>query len=44
VVVQLYAAESNGMLLIEQPEIHLHSKAQADLADLFIDAVGPENK
>lgn len=44
VAVQLYVMEKNGMLLIEQPEIHLHSKAQADLADLFIDAITSEKK
>jgi predicted ATPase len=31
-------------LLVEQPEIHLHPAAQADLADLFIDALGQERQ
>ena len=44
IAVQLYAMENNGLLLIEQPEIHLHSKAQADLADLFIDAIQEGDK
>lgn len=39
VAVQLYATAKNRMLLIEQPEIHLHSKAQADIADLLIDVL-----
>ena len=39
VAIQLYATSKNQMLLIEQPEIHLHSKAQADIADLLIDAL-----
>lgn len=42
IAVQLYALEHDGILLIEQPEIHLHSRAQADLADLFIDAANEE--
>ena len=32
------------MTLIEQPEIHLHPKMQADLADLFIDIVISKNQ
>lgn len=28
-----------GCLLVEQPEIHLHPAAQADVADLFIDGI-----
>ena len=28
-----------GLLVTEQPELHLHPKAQADLADIFMDAV-----
>lgn len=44
IAVQLYMMENGGILLIEQPEIHLHSKAQADLADLFINATHSEKK
>ncbi|MFA9396320.1 MAG: AAA family ATPase [Halodesulfovibrio sp.] len=30
-------ADRNELILIEQPEIHLHPKAQADLVDFFIE-------
>lgn len=36
VVVQTVLLPKLGCLLVEQPEIHLHPSAQADLADLFI--------
>lgn len=36
IVVQTVLLPENGCLLVEQPEIHLHPSAQADLADLFI--------
>lgn len=39
IVIQVYNVTENGMVLIEQPEIHLHARAQADLGDLFINAV-----
>ncbi len=31
--------ENDEMILIEQPELHLHPAAQADLADLFVDCI-----
>lgn len=37
VLVQCYYAPHSSVILIEQPEIHLHPSAQAWLADLFID-------
>lgn len=37
VVVQTILMPDAGCLLVEQPEIHLHPSAQADLADLFIE-------
>lgn len=37
VLVQCYYAPHDSVILIEQPEIHLHPSAQAWLADLFID-------
>ncbi|MBN1857497.1 MAG: DUF3696 domain-containing protein [Dehalococcoidia bacterium] len=39
VIVQTVLLPKGGCLLVEQPEIHLHPKAQADLADLFIEQV-----
>lgn len=39
VIVQGFLTKSNSLTIIEQPEIHLHPKMQADLADLFIDIV-----
>lgn len=43
IVVEGFYADPGSTLLIEQPEIHLHPKAQADLGDLFID-IAKENK
>ena len=34
----------NKILCVEQPEIHLHPKLQAHLADLFIDSVNNNNQ
>ncbi|UWX55108.1 AAA family ATPase [Maribacter litopenaei] len=39
VIVQGFLSRSKSLTLIEQPEIHLHPKMQAELADLFIDMV-----
>jgi hypothetical protein len=36
VIVQTVLLPQSGCLLVEQPEIHLHPSAQANLADLFI--------
>lgn len=33
----------NRLVIIEQPEIHIHPKLQADLGDVFIDAALAEN-
>jgi hypothetical protein len=38
VLVQCYYAEPSSTVIFEQPEIHLHPKVAADLADVFIDA------
>lgn len=38
VIVQCFYSEPNSILLFEQPEIHLHPRVQAGLADLFIAA------
>jgi predicted ATPase len=39
VLVQCYYAPPGSVVMIEQPEIHLHPSAQAWLADLFIDVI-----
>lgn len=39
VIVQCFYARPGSILLIEQPELHLHPRAQAHLADLFIDVL-----
>lgn len=39
IIIQGFLSKSNTLTIIEQPEIHLHPKMQADLADLFIDIV-----
>jgi len=44
VIVQGFLSFSNSLTIIEQPEIHLHPKMQADLADLFIDIVSVNKK
>lgn len=37
VIIHVVLTPEAGCLLVEQPEIHLHPSAQADLADLFIE-------
>ena len=37
VIVQGFLSYKHSLTIIEHPEIHLHPKMQADLADLFID-------
>jgi len=39
VLVQLFYAPANSIIIMEQPEIHLHPRAQAALADVMIDAI-----
>jgi len=43
VIVAGYYAPEKSLMIAEQPEIHLHPKAQTMLADLFID-ISRENK
>lgn len=38
-VVQAFYCPSNAVVWMEQPELHLHPRVQANLADLFIDAI-----
>jgi predicted ATPase len=35
-------SQENRLLLVEQPEIHLHPALQAELADLVISGIGPK--
>jgi predicted ATPase len=39
VVVESFYVPPYSTVIIEQPELHLHPKVQAELADLFIDAI-----
>lgn len=39
IIVQGFLSAKDSLTIIEQPEIHLHPKMQAELADLFIDMV-----
>lgn len=43
VLLLLFTTPKNSMLLIEQPEIHLHPAGQAELGSIFVEAVS-ENK
>lgn len=39
ILIQGFLSSTDSTTIIEQPEIHLHPKMQADLADLFIDII-----
>ena len=39
VIVQLFYAPANSIIIMEQPELHLHPSAQAELADVMIAAI-----
>ena len=39
VIVECFYVPSQSTIIFEQPEIHLHPRVQADLADLFIEAI-----
>lgn len=39
VIVQCFYAPKGSIIMIEQPEAHLHPRYQADIADLLIDVV-----
>ncbi len=39
VLVECFYAPANSIILMEQPEIHLHPRAQAFLADVMIDVI-----
>ena len=44
IIIQGFLSPKNSITIIEQPEIHLHPKMQADLGDLFIDIIKDKNK
>jgi predicted ATPase len=39
VIVECLYVPRRSIVIFEQPEIHLHPRVQADLADLFVDAI-----
>jgi hypothetical protein len=39
VIVEAFYVPRRSIVIFEQPEIHLHPRVQADLADLFVDAI-----
>src|SRR5262249_23686856 len=39
VIVETLYVPRRSIVIFEQPEIHLHPRVQADLADLFVDAI-----
>jgi predicted ATPase len=39
VLVQCFYAPANSIVVIEQPELHLHPSVQQNLADLFIEVI-----
>lgn len=43
-IVTELSARSNSLVLIEQPEIHLHPAMQAELADLLIESTSEEGR
>ncbi|MDR1828719.1 MAG: DUF3696 domain-containing protein, partial [Methylobacteriaceae bacterium] len=44
VLVQCFYAPGGSIILMEQPEIHLHPSAQAALADVMIDVINSKEK
>lgn len=44
IVVQGFFSSNNTLTMMEQPEVHLHPKMQADLSDLFIDIIKTNRK
>jgi predicted ATPase len=39
VIVESFYVPRRSIVIFEQPEVHLHPRVQADLADLFVDAI-----
>ena len=44
VILQPYLSSDNGLIIIEQPEVHNHPKMQSELADFFISIIKDSNK
>ena len=44
IIIQGFLSQKGSLTIVEQPEIHLHPKMQADLGDLLIDIVNSDNK
>lgn len=44
VIIQGFLSPNDSMTIVEQPEIHLHPKMQAELADLFIEVAKKKKK
>lgn len=44
IIIQGFLSSNESITVIEQPEIHLHPRMQADLGDLFIDIVNTDKK
>ena len=44
VLVQCFYAPANSIIIMEQPEIHLHPSAQAALADVMIDVINSRER
>ena len=42
VIVECFYVPRRSIVIFEQPEVHLHPSVQADLADLFVDAIRAE--
>ena len=42
-IAQCYYADEGSILILENPEAHLHPKAQSELADVFVDVVKNRN-
>ena len=43
VIIEGVASEEGAILCVEQPEIHLHPRLQANIADLMIDTIADED-
>ena len=44
VITELLREDATGIFLLQQPEVHLHPKAQAALGSLFCEVVGPDRQ